>query len=417
MHTPSDIAAALSPPSLAASEPISTPAAWLAVASLAVSTFASVTTEFLPVGLLTNIAAGLGVSEGTAGLMVTMPAVMAAIMGPLLIVLSGRLDRRTVVLVLSALLVVSNALAAIAPNFATMLVARVMLGIVVGGFWTFAPSIVARLVPESMQPRAMSYVLAGISLATVAGVPAGALLGDLAGWRSAFVVSGVLAAVVLAMQLRLLPRMPAQRAIPARDLLKPMLRPAARSVLLVTLLMVTGHFLAYTYLRPMLDQIFGLSPSHITAMLLVFGVAGFAGTFVGGRLVGHSLRGTPLLAAALIAIALLFATTATGGLVGAAIVAALWGGAFGLVPVAMTTWMQKALPDASEAGQALLVVAFQISISSGAFVGGQIADASGVAGSLKVGAALAIAAGALILVLGRKPIVAIQAATVEECAR
>jgi len=415
MHISSD--PALAPPSLAASEPISTPAAWLAVASLAVSTFASVTTEFLPVGLLTNIAAGLGVSEGTAGLMVTMPAVMAAIMGPLLIVLSGRLDRRTVVLVLSALLVVSNALAAIAPNFATMLVARVMLGIVVGGFWTFAPSIVARLVPESMQPRAMSYVLAGISLATVAGVPAGALLGDLAGWRSAFIVSGVLAAVVLAMQLRLLPRMPAQRAIPARDLLKPMLRPAARSVLLVTLLMVTGHFLAYTYLRPMLDQIFGLSPSHITAMLLVFGVAGFAGTFVGGRLVGHSLRGTPLLAAALIAIALLFATTATGGLVGAAIVAALWGGAFGLVPVAMTTWMQKALPDASEAGQALLVVAFQISISSGAFIGGQIADASGVAGSLKVGAALAIAAGALILVIGRKPVVAIQPAPAEECAR
>ena len=415
MHISSD--PALAPPSLAASEPISTPAAWLAVASLAVSTFASVTTEFLPVGLLTNIAAGLGVSEGTAGLMVTMPAVMAAIMGPLLIVLSGRLDRRTVVLVLSALLVVSNALAAIAPNFATMLVARVMLGIVVGGFWTFAPSIVARLVPEALQPRAMSYVLAGISLATVAGVPAGALLGDLAGWRSAFVVSGVLAAVVLAMQLRLLPRMPAQRAIPARDLLKPMLRPAARSVLLVTLLMVTGHFLAYTYLRPMLDQIFGLSPSHITAMLLVFGVAGFAGTFVGGRLVGHSLRGTPLLAAALIAIALLFATTATGGLVGAAIVAALWGGAFGLVPVAMTTWMQKALPDASEAGQALLVVAFQISISSGAFIGGQIADASGVAGSLKVGAALAIAAGALILVIGRKPVVAIQPAPAEECAR
>jgi predicted MFS family arabinose efflux permease len=416
MHTPSDTAAAV-PPSLAASEPISTPAAWLAVASLAVSTFASVTTEFLPVGLLTNIAAGLGVSEGTAGLMVTMPAVMAAIMGPLLIVLSGRLDRRTVVLVLSALLVVSNALAAIAPNFATMLVARVMLGIVVGGFWTFAPSIVARLVPEAMQPRAMSYVLAGISLATVAGVPAGALLGDLAGWRSAFIVSGVLAAVVLAMQLRLLPRMPAQRAIPARDLLVPLARPAARSVLLVTLLMVTGHFLAYTYLRPMLDQIFGLSPSHITAMLLVFGVAGFAGTFVGGRMVGHSLRGTPLLAAALIAAALLFATTATGGLVGAAIVAALWGGAFGLVPVAMTTWMQKALPDASEAGQALLVVAFQISISSGAFVGGQIADASGVAGSLKVGAALAIAAGALILVIGRKPVVAIHPATVEECAR
>jgi predicted MFS family arabinose efflux permease len=417
------VSAVSNPPATAASASVSAsasvpaPAAWLAVASLAVSTFASVTTEFLPVGLLTNIAAGLGVTEGTAGLMITMPAVMAALTGPLLIVLSGRLDRRTVVLVLSALLVASNVLAAVAPNFATMLVARVMLGVVVGGFWTFAPSVVARLVPEPMMPRAMSYVLAGISLATVAGVPAGALLGDLAGWRMAFVVAAVVAAVVLAMQLRLLPRMPAERAIPARDLLVPLTRPGSRAVLGVGLLLITGHFVGYTYLRPMLDQIFGLSPNHITAMLLVFGVAGLVGTFLGGRLVGRSLRGTPLLAAAAIAAALLFATTVGGGLAGAALVTALWGAAFGLVPVAMTTWMQKALPDASEAGQALLVVTFQVSISSGAFVGGRIADASGVAGTLQLGAALAIAAGAVILVLARQRGAAVRGATVEPCTR
>ena len=381
--------------------PVAAPAAWLAVASLAVSTFASVTTEFLPVGLLTDIAAGLGVSEGTAGLMITMPAVMATVMGPLLIVLSGRLDRRTVVLVLSALLVVSNALAAVAPNFGTMLVARVLLGICVGGFWTFAPSVVARLVPEALHPRAMSYVLAGISVATVAGVPAGALLGNLAGWRMAFIVAAVLSAIVLVLQLRVLPRMPAERAIPARDLLLPLKRGSGRAVLGVGLLLITGHFVAYTYLRPMLDQIYGVTPPYITAMLLIFGVAGFAGTFLGGHMVSRTLRGTPLLAAAAIAVALVIAASGMGGTPGAVIVLTLWGGAFGLVPVAMTTWMQKAMPDASEAGQALLVCVFQISISTGAFVGGRIADANGVAGSMQLGAALAFVVGIAIIALMR----------------
>jgi predicted MFS family arabinose efflux permease len=156
---------------------------------MAVGTFATVTTEFLPIGLLTSIAEGLHVSEGTAGLMVTTPGIVAALAGPGLIVLSGRLDRRAVLLALSALLVVSNLLAAFAPNFATMLVARFFLGLCVGGFWTFAPSATTHLVPHALLPRAMSFVLAGISVATVFGVPAGALLGNLAGWRAAFGVA------------------------------------------------------------------------------------------------------------------------------------------------------------------------------------------------------------------------------------
>jgi len=370
--------------------------AWPAVASLAIGAFSTVTTEFLPIGLLTNIAHSLQVTEGTAGLMVTMPGLVAAVAGPGFLIASGRLDRRFVLVAISALLVVSNLLAALAPNFATMLLARVLLGLCVGGFWTFAPGATGQLVPAGLQAKAVSYVLAGISVAAVACVPAGALLGDLAGWRMTFAAAAVLSVVVLVFQLRLLPPMPAARATRLRDLLLPLSHAGARLGLLVSFLLVAGHFAAYTYLRPMLEQLFGLSAGAVTTLLLVYGAAGFAGTFAGGRLAARSVRGTALLAAGLIGAVLLLSVLVGGGPAVAALVAFAWGAAFGLVPVAMTGWMLEALPESPEAGQALLVSFFQIAIALGALVGGVVVDGFGVGSALLLGGALSVIAALVI---------------------
>ena len=377
--------------------------AWLAVGSLSVGTFAMVTTEFLPIGLLTDIADTLGVSNGTAGLMVTTPGLLATLAGPALIVASGRLDRRTVMLALSALLVASNLLAALAPNFATMVVARVLLGLAVGGFWTFAPAAATQLVPEASKARAMSIVLAGISAATVLGVPAGSLLGTLVGWRVAFLVTGVLAAVVLLVQLWLLPSLPPARAIRPRDLLTPFTRPMARVGLVVVLFMIAGHFAAYTYLKPLLQQVFGLAPNAVSALLLVYGAVGFVGTFVGGSLVARSVRSTMLVATLLLATAMLLSTVIGAGLVPAALVVLVWGLGFGLVPVAATGWMLQALPDAPEAGQALLVSAFQIAIATGSLFGGLVVDGWGISSAMASSGLLVLAAATVVLTLGRAP--------------
>lgn len=371
--------------------------AWWAVISLAVGAFSTVTTEFLPIGLLTQVSQGMGVTDGTAGLMLTMPAVVAAFAGPLLIVLSGKLDRRLVLIGLSALLVVSNALAALAPNFATVLVARVLLGLCVGGFWTFAPGATGHLVPAALQPRAMSYVLAGISLATVAGVPAGAFLGNLMGWRAAFGVAAVISGLVLIVQWRLLPKMPTARATAPRDLLAPLWQRGSRLGLMVTVFLVAGHFTAYTYLTPLLQQVFGLTPDAVTGLLLAYGAAGFFSTFVGGWLVARSVPGTAALTALLIATVLSVAALfGDGGPVVATLVTVVWGIAFGLVPVSMTAWMLEALPDAPEAGQAMLVTGFQVAVASGALFGGLLVDGHGVVSAMWLGAALSLAAVAVV---------------------
>ncbi len=398
-------------PTAAATSEASSRSAWLAVGSLSVGSFAMVTTEFLPIGLLTDIAGTLGVSTGTAGLMVTTPGLLATFAGPALIVASGRLDRRTVMLALSALLVASNLLAALAPNFATMLLARVFLGLAVGGFWTFAPSAATQLVPAASQARAMSIVLAGISAATVLGVPAGAFLGTLAGWRAAFAVTGVLAALVLAAQLWLLPALPPARAIRPRDLLTPFGQRMARVGLVIMLFMVAGHFAAYTYLKPLLQQVFGLSPNAVTALLLVYGATGFIGTFVGGSIAARTVRGTMLLATLMLTVALLLAATLGTGMVAATLVVVIWGLGFGLVPVAATSWMLAAVPETPEAGQALLVSAFQIAIASGAVLGGMVVNGWGVSSAMLFGGTLMVVATVIVLsglVLGRigRPIVA-----------
>ncbi|MDM0036635.1 MFS transporter [Variovorax sp. J22P271] len=388
---------------LSGTAPDTSRAAWLAVGSIAVGTFAMVTTEFLPIGLLTDIGAGLQVSDGTAGLMVTMPGVLAAFAGPALIVASGRLDRRTVMVTLTAMLVASNLLAAFAPNFGTMLVARLLLGLCIGGFWTFAPSAATQLVASGSQARAMSLVLAGVSAATVLGVPAGALVGTLAGWRAAFGLTGALAAVVLAIQVWLLPAMPPARAIRPRDLLTPLTRRMAQVGLLAVLFLVAGHFAAYTYLKPLLQQVFGLDANGVTTLLLAYGAVGFFGTFVGGSLVARSVRAAALLAAVLLAAALLLSTVVGSGFLAGAAVVVTWGIAFGMIPVALTGWMMEAVPDAPEAGQALLVSGFQVAIASGALLGGLVVDGWGISSAMLLSGGLVLVAAVVVGGLGRAP--------------
>jgi predicted MFS family arabinose efflux permease len=402
MHPSTSPAAPSGPTDSTDGSPPSVARNWLAVGSIAVGTFAMVTTEFLPVGLLTDIAADLQVSVGHAGLMVTLPGLAAAVAGPTLIVASGRLDRRLVMLTLTALLLLVNLVGALAPSFGVMLAARVLLGICVGGFWTFAPGIGTQLVPAASQARAMAIILAGISVGSVAGVPAGALLGSLAGWRSAFASTAVLAALVLLAQWWLLPALPAARALRAADLRKPLRLRMAKVGLVAIAFLILGHFAAYTYLKPLLETIFGLEPTTVAVLLLLYGVIGLAGNLIGGQLVAWNLRWALVFPAMLLGSALLLAAFSGPGALSADLVVAAWGLAFGALPVALTAWMIQAVPDAPDAGQAVLVSVFQIALASGALLGGLAVDGYGVPSAMLLGAAMAWVAAGVLGLFGRQ---------------
>jgi predicted MFS family arabinose efflux permease len=186
--------------------------AWPAVAAIALGSFALVFSEVIPVGLLADISGHLRVSVGTGGLMVVVPAAAAAVAAPLLTLCSARLERRAVLVGLSALVLVSDVIAGLAPGIGVMLAARAVLGIGVGGFWVFGAGAAITLVSEQARGTAMAVVSSGIFLATVASLPAGSLIGTLTTWRAAFAVAAVFAVIAVAAQLAAVPRLGAGHA-------------------------------------------------------------------------------------------------------------------------------------------------------------------------------------------------------------
>jgi predicted MFS family arabinose efflux permease len=366
--------------------------AWAAVFSVAAGTFVMVTTEFLPVGLLPRIAAGVGVSLGHAGWLVTVPGIVAAVTAPVLAVVAGRVNRRALLLVLTSLIAVSNILCASGGGFGALLIGRVLLGACVGGFWAFAATVGRQLVPEGAKDRATAIVMSGISAGTVVGLPFGATLGALAGWRSAFGVTAAVAAAVAAVQVAALPSIPVARSARWQDLIEPFRVTRARAVLTLTSFLVAGYFAGYTFLTPFLSEHFRQPVGNVSALLLVYGVSGFLGTFVAERLLKRGARVATLGVAWSLAIVMLGGLALPDSFLGAVTCSCALGLAFGAAPVCLTASMFDATAVSPEAGQAVLVVVFQLALAAGSVLGGVVVDRWGVEPVMAVGGSL-IAAG------------------------
>ena len=355
-------------------------AKWPAIGSLALGVFGLVTAEFLPASLLTAMAADLHVSDGAAGQAVTATALVGAVAAPSIPLLTRRFDRKPVMLVLTVLLLVSNVLAATAQSLAMLLFARVLLGIALGGFWSMAGALAMRLVPQNLFARAMSVILTGVSVATVCAAPIGAWMGELWGWRSAFAAAGVVSVLTLAAQFFTLPALPPRDNPSLRVLGELLARPPVRVAMLAVLLVISGHFAGFTYIRPLMEQVTHLPVGAISAILLGYGIGGFFGNFAGGAIAGRSERHAIVFGGALIAVLAASLLIAGSSVVVTAVAVALWGFAFGAFPVGFQTWIVRAAPDQAEGAGGLLVAAFQVAIASGAIGGGLLVDHVGARG-------------------------------------
>lgn len=354
---------------------------WAAVGSLSLGVFSLVTAEFLPASLLTAMATDLGVTDGAAGQTVTATALVAAVAAPVIPVASQRFDRRWVLLTLTALLLVSNALAVVATSLPMLLVARVLLGVSLGGFWAMAGALAMRLVPDHLFARAMSLVLTGVSVATVCAAPVGAWMGGLWGWRSAFVAAAMLSVLTLVVQFAALPSLPSRDRPNLRAMTGLLGRPAVRVALLAVLLVISGHFAGFTYIRPLIETVTRADVQTVSVMLLGYGLGGFFGNFVGGWIAERSERWSIVAGASLIALLALVLLGAAESVIWTSGALALWGFAFGAFPVGFQTWIVRAAPDQAEGAGGLLVAAFQVAIASGAIGGGLLVDRIGALGA------------------------------------
>lgn len=371
---------------------------WLAVAAVGLATFLLVTTEMLPVGLLTPIADTLATSTGTASLMISLPALLAALFAPLVVIASGSLDRRKILCGLLGLLVIANIASALAPSLIWMLVARVLVGFCIGGIWAIAGGLAARLVPSHSVGLATSIIFGGVAAASVLGVPLGALIGDFMGWRWAFGIMALLCGGLLALHLAVIPGLPVTRSATVRQFCEQLTNRKLQSGLLLTLLLVAGHFMAFTFVRPLLLSVSGFDAQWISGLLLVYGFTGIVGNFLAGMAAPRRTVPTLMVIALGLLLTPVLFLTVGGSHLGGGIVLLIWGLAYGGVSVGLMTWMMKVAPHAVEIATALYVTVFNTGIAVGAWTGGQVVDALGLITNLWLAGLVAVVA--LLLTVG-----------------
>ena len=365
---------------------------WLAVTAVGMATFTVVTTEMLPVGLLTPIADTLDASTGSAGLMISLPALLAALFAPLVVIASGNLDRRKILCGLLSLLVIANTASALAQNMAWMLAARVLVGFCMGGIWAIAGGLASRLVPARSIGLATSIIFGGVAAASVLGVPLGAQIGAFAGWRWAFGVMALFSGLVLALHLAVIPVLPAASSATLHQFGKQLRNRQLQAGLLLTLLLVTSHFMAFTFVRPLLLSVSGFDTQWLGALLFSYGLAGIIGNFLAGVVAVRRTAPTIItISGGLLLTPLLFLAVGDSS-VGGGVVLLAWGLAYGGVSVGLMSLMMKAAPGAVEIVAALYVGVFNVGIALGAWVGGQAVDRLGLSANLWLAAGFAAAA-------------------------
>ncbi|MEH3075849.1 MAG: MFS transporter [Quadrisphaera sp.] len=350
----------------------------LALVVLMLTSFLLVTAEFLPNGMLTEMAVGLGVSPGAAGQTVTVTAFVGLVVAPFVGVLFPRLDRRTLLVGVSLAAGLSSALAALAPNLALVLLARLLLGAAISSFWAMSITVAARVAGPERLGRAVMFTSAGMSLATVAGVPLGVVLSEATDWRVTFAVVGA-ASLLLAVPLRLLlPRVPAAPTSGVALLVDTLRRPGVALALTGHVLVVLGHFAAYTYVRLALERVPGAGADTVVLLLALFGVGGLVGNLVVGLVVDRAYAVVSLAVplAVAVSVAAVVALPGVLPLVSAAVV--LWGFAFASWLIVINAWAGRRTPDRLEAGGSLVVVGFQLAIVLAAGLGGLLVDHAGV---------------------------------------
>lgn len=377
--------------------------AWMAVFSLTMGVFGLLTAEYLPASLLTPMAADMRVSEALAGQAVTITAVVALFAGLLVPRLTRRFDRRQVLLAFSTLMIASNLLVALSSSLGVLLLMRMLLGVALGGFWSMAAAVAMRLVPVRLLPRALAIIFSGIAVGTVVAVPLGSYLGGLYGWRSAFFAASAIGVVTLAFQWLTLPQLPARPTAGHGTVMDLLRRPGIAVGMLGCVLAHTGHFALFTYIRPFLETTAHVAPDTLALMLLGFGLANFAGTLLAGQLMQRSLRLTLVLMPALVGVAALALVLLPASLAGQALLMAIWGLAFGGVPVAWSNWVARTLPDQAESAGGMVVASVQSAIAAGAAAGGAMFSVSGIAGVFMAAGALMLLAALLIALRVRVP--------------
>jgi DHA1 family inner membrane transport protein len=370
----------------------------LALFALAMGAFAIGTTEFVSMGLLPQLASGVGISIPTAGHLISAYAVGVVVGAPLIAVLGARLPRRELLIGLMGVFLVGNAASALATGFTALTLARFFAGLPHGAYFGVASLVAADLVTAERRGRAVSRVMLGLAVSNVAGVPAATWLGQHAGWRSAYWLVTVLAGLTAALVVWLVPHVAANRAATGRSELRAFTNPQVLLTLLAGAVGFGGMFAVYTYIAPTVTEVAGLGEGRVPLYLLALGAGMVVGTPLGGRLADWSIfRSLLVSSVAMILTLVAFTVTSRWFLPGLVTVFALT--VFGSVLVTnLQMRLMQVAGDAQTIGAAMNHASLNIANALGAWLGGVVVAAGyGYTAASWVGAGLAV--GGLVVLL------------------
>ena len=373
----------------------------LALLALALSAFAIGTTEFVIVGLLPTMAADLNVSLPSAGLLVSLYAIGVAIGAPVLTALTGKWNRKHVLIAVMSLFVIGNLIAWQAPGYETLIAARVITGLAHGVFFSIGSTIATGLVSKEKAASAIAIMFTGLTVALVTGVPLGTYIGQTFGWQSTFLTVAILGFIALIGSSILVPNNLSQpAAAKLSSQLKVLTQPRLLLVYAITTLGYGGTFVAFTYLAPILQEVTGFESNVIALIMLVYGVSVAIGNIWGGKLADKfgPIKALTIIFGGLAAILIVFNVTAVNP-IAAVITILIWGAfAFGNVPglqVYVVTLAEKYTPDAVDVASGLNIAAFNVGIALGAWAGGLIVVNAGLMHTPWIGAVIVLLALAL----------------------
>ncbi|WEJ08654.1 MFS transporter [Sinorhizobium prairiense] len=377
------------------------PAAWGAIFATSLCIFALIASESMPISLLTLIASDLAITEGQAGQAISVCGAFAVLTSLFISSLVGRLDRKVLLLALTAVMIVAGMIVAVAPNYVTFMVGRALTGVVIGGFWPMSAATAMRLVPDDQVTRALAIFNGGNALATVIAAPLGSFLGGLIGWRGAFFCIVPVALIVFVWQFLSLPPMKVEERAASGNVFKLLSRRVVVLGMAAVSVFFMGQFALFTYLRPFLETVTHVDVATLSLVLLVMGVTGFIGTMLIGAFLKNGLYRTLIFIPTLMA-TIAVALVAIGGWVdAAALLLGIWGLFATSAPVGWWTWLARTLPKDAEAGGGLMVAVVQFAITMGATVGGLLFDMSGYQVTFSASAALLMVSAALAILTSR----------------
>ncbi|MDM8770247.1 sugar transporter [Enterobacter kobei] len=346
--------------------------AWLRVVTLAIAAFIFNTTEFVPVGLLSDIADSFQMETAQVGIMLTIYAWVVALMSLPFMLLTSQMERRKLLIGLFVLFIASHVLSFMAWNFTVLIMSRIGIAFAHAVFWSITASLAIRLAPAGKRAQALSLIATGTALAMVLGLPIGRIVGQYFGWRTTFFAIGMGALVTLVCLIKLLPALPSEHSGSLKSLPLLMRRPALLSIYLLTVIVVTAHYTAYSYIEPFVQVVAGFSANFATLLLLILGGAGIIGSVLFGKLGNQHASLLVSGAIGLLLACLLLLMPAAGSENHLAILSLFWGVAIMIIGLGMQVKVLALAPDATDVAMSLFSGIFNLGIGAGALVGNQI---------------------------------------------